>query len=150
MSDNYSLFREYEIENIIRSYLHAKGIRVAKHTYHGADIQGEDQSGRQYVVEVEGNRKQDGSPLDKSQKYTHFHRAFGQICSRLQNDSGVYALGLPFDADYIENLHATILARRKLGLQIYLVNNERNVITISCIDLYSDRSSSEGRIAAKV
>lgn len=133
MSGNYSLFREYEIENIIRSYLQSQGIRVDRKKYHGADIQGEDQSGRHYVVEVEGNQKPDGRPLDKRQKYTHFHRAFGQICSRLNDDSTVYALGLPFEADYIEYVHATNIARRKLDLRLYFVDNERSVITISIL-----------------
>lgn len=127
MSDKSGLFREHEVEAIIRDYLQSKGVKVAPKESHGADIRGEDKTGQCYVVEVEGNQKPDGRPLDRSQKYTHFRRAIGQICSRMCDDSAIYAVGVPVDDDYVKDVHATSLARRKLGLHVYLVDSDKNI-----------------------
>jgi len=86
-------------------------------TQHGVDIEATDESGTPYFIEVEGNKKPDGRPLTSSQKYTHFLRAVGQICIRMEQD-GVYALGLPFDTLYGEYLQRILYARKLLDLKV--------------------------------
>jgi len=140
MSGEFALFREHEVEAIIRDYLHLKGVEVISKELHGADIRGEDKSGQRYVIEVEGNQKPDSRPLDKSQKYTHFRRAIGQICSRMRDDSAIYVVGLPVDVDYINDVHATSLARMKLGLYVYFVDGDKKVHEVTPSDSFSKQN----------
>ena len=115
------LLSEDETEILIRRYLKSKNYLVKERkTRHGVDIKATDETGTPYFIEVEGNKKPDGRPLTSSQKYTHFLRAVGQICMRMEQD-GVYALGLPFDTLYSEYLQRTLNASKLLGLKVFVV-----------------------------
>jgi hypothetical protein len=115
------LLSEKDTEILIRKYLKLKNFNVKdRKTAHGVDIEAIDEFGISYFIEVEGNKKPDGRPLTSSQKYTHFMRAIGQICMRMDKD-GVYALGLPFDTLYCDYLRRTLKARHLLGLKTYMV-----------------------------
>ncbi len=128
MNDKRAQFREYEVEAIIRDYLKSQGIGlVDRKSPHGVDIQGEDNTGRHYFVEVEGNQKPEGKPLTTSQKYTHFYRAIGQICLRMTDGSAIYAIGLPFDDYYVKAVKAIKVARGRLKLHVYFVDGEKKV-----------------------
>jgi hypothetical protein len=128
VSNKRALFREYEVETIIRDYLQSQGISlVERKSAKGVDIQGEDKIGRHYFVEVEGNQKPDGKPLTASQKYTHFYRAIGQICLRMADDSAIYAVGLPFDDYYMKAVDTIKAARGKLKLHVYFIDGEKKV-----------------------
>ena len=116
-----SLLSEKETEILIRRYLSSNKFKVRERkTQHGVDIEATDESGTPYFIEVEGNKKPDGTPLTSTQKYTHFLRAFGQICMRMDKE-GVYALGLPFDKLYSKYLRKTLKAKHLLGLKVYVV-----------------------------
>lgn len=115
------LLSELDTENLIRKFLTSKKFTVKERkTPHGVDIEAADRSGTLYFIEVEGNKKPDGRPLTSRQKYTHFLRAIGQICMRMEKD-GVYALGLPYDTYYCKYLQKTVKARLLLSLKIIMV-----------------------------
>jgi len=115
------LLSEKDTEILIRRYLVSNNFVVKERkTQHGVDIEALDESGSPYFIEVEGNKKPDGRPLTSSQKYTHFLRAFGQICMRMEKD-GVHALGLPLDALYSKYLRKTLNAKKLLGLKVFVV-----------------------------
>jgi nitroreductase len=117
MIEKLILYREEEVEVEV----------VDRKSPNGVDIQGKDNSRRNYFIEVEGNKKPNGNPLSSSQKYTHFLRAIGQIWMRMKDDSAVYALGLPSDEYYLKKVQNMAMALRRLNLAVYWVDMDKKV-----------------------
>jgi Holliday junction resolvase-like predicted endonuclease len=124
---NDILLNEKEVENRIRDFLKSKGFRVEERNKpQGIDIVAFDDENKKYFIEVEGNKKPNGESLATNQKYTHFFRAIGQICMRM-NEEGVYALVLPYDKTYLNYIDKIKVAKEKLNLKIFLIEKDLNI-----------------------
>lgn len=119
------LIGEPALENKLREILTKEGYRVEPKpkSRHEVDIVAY-KGGRTYVIEVEGNRKpKEEISLTNSQKYTHFLRAVGQLCLRMDiYPDCQYVLALPDDEYYLEKVSKTAVAFCKLGIYVYVLD----------------------------
>ena len=120
--------KEAEVENAMRRYLSNHGFTVKERpTAHGVDIEAS-RGEKVHFIEVEGNSKRNGSPLDPSQKYTHLLRAVGQLCLRL-NDApdAILWLVLPEDEYYMRKVAELRNGFQRLGVTVYFVRTDGKV-----------------------
>jgi hypothetical protein len=120
--------KEKDVEGILRRHLKEHGYDVKERTSkHGVDVIAF-KNGKNYYVEVEGNIKRNGKPMETSQKYTHLLRAIGQICLRMNDDpNGDYEIVLAEDGYYREKIAMLKTALKKLGVTTYFINEEGKI-----------------------
>ncbi len=125
------LLAEEEVENILRGLFDKDGFEVEpRKSRFGADIIA-NKGAVFYYVEVEGNKKPIGEPLTSTQKYTHYLRAIGQLAMRITaSPTSKFVLALPEDVYYRNKVNETKEALRRLGIEVYFIEQDRISETI--------------------
>jgi hypothetical protein len=119
------ILSEETVEKRLREWLPENGYPIVQPRQgpHGPDIVAENERNK-LIIEVQGNKKPSGEEFTSSQYYTHFRRAVGQICTRMDNENDEYAVGIPKCNIYEDCVEKIQLARKRLKLRIFIVDRD--------------------------